>query len=126
MQIEKKSQPVPTLEQLREAEAGLIRLLSAKRFTRDWIERQVPEAMAQAQEDLAARIAAGREDETVGLLIVIAYRRALKALSEERSRPKSVPVEEIFDLVDEYKDPRADRHGRRPPGSAVAGYAVSA
>lgn len=102
MEIEKQAQPEPTAEQLRKAEEGLIQLLSAKHFTGEWIERQVPEAMAQAQADLATRIAAGRKDETVGLLIVIAYRRALKALSAERSKPRSVSVEEVFDLVDEY------------------------
>lgn len=102
MKVEKKAQPEPTEEQLRKAEEGLIRLLFAKGFTREWIERQVSEAMAQAQADLAARIAAGREDETVGLLVVIAYRRALKALSAERATPGSVPVEEVFDIADEY------------------------
>jgi RNA polymerase sigma factor (sigma-70 family) len=102
MKIEKKAQPEPTEEQLREAEEGLIRLLFAKGFTREWVERHVQEAMAQAQTELAARIAAGREDETVGLLVVIAYRRALKALSAERARPRSVPVEEVFDIADEY------------------------
>jgi RNA polymerase sigma factor (sigma-70 family) len=103
MNTENKADSEPTKEQLREAEEGLTRLLFAKRFTREWIERQVPEAMAQAQADLAARIAAGREDETVGLLVVIAYRRALKALTAEKTKPKTVPVDEVFDLTDEYE-----------------------
>jgi RNA polymerase sigma factor (sigma-70 family) len=102
MSNEKDTQAGPTKDELREAEQGLIRLLFAKRFTREWIERQVPEAMAQAQADLAARIAAGREDETVGLLVVIAYRRALKALTAEKTKPQTVPVDEVFELTDEY------------------------
>jgi DNA-directed RNA polymerase specialized sigma24 family protein len=99
----KKHQPEVSKEQLREAEQGLIRLLFAKRFSREWIEQHVPEAMAQAQTDLAARIAAGREDETVGLLVVIAYRRALKALREEKRKPRTVTFDEVFDIADKYQ-----------------------
>jgi RNA polymerase sigma factor (sigma-70 family) len=87
--------------ELREAEEGLRRLLFAKRFSRAWIERHVPELMAQAHADFAVRLAAGREDEAVGLLVVIAYRRALKVLRSEGSAPATVSVEEVFHLADE-------------------------
>jgi RNA polymerase sigma factor (sigma-70 family) len=87
--------------ELREAEDGLRRLLFAKRFSRAWIERHVPEVMAQAQADFAVRLAAGREDEVVGLLVVIAYRRALKVLRSEGSAPATVSVDEVFHLADE-------------------------
>jgi RNA polymerase sigma factor (sigma-70 family) len=87
--------------QLREAEEGLVRLLYAKRFPREWIERHAPEAMAQARTDFAARLAAGHEDETVRLLVVIAYRRALKVLRSERTRPQTTSIETMFHLADE-------------------------
>lgn len=87
--------------QLLEAERGLIRLLHAKRFPRDWIERHAPEAMARARTDLAARIAAGKEnDDVVNLLVVIAYRRALKVLRSEKSAP-TTSIETVFHLADE-------------------------
>ncbi|HXR59981.1 MAG TPA: hypothetical protein VN732_01515 [Solirubrobacterales bacterium] len=54
-------------------------LLHAKRFPREWIERHVPDVMAQARSDFAVRLAAGKEDDTVNLLVVIAYRRAVKS-----------------------------------------------
>lgn len=90
-----------TSEQMREAEAGLIRMLRAKRFPREWIERQVPDVMAQAYSDLAVRIAAGREDETVNLLVVIAYRRALKVLTKQLAHPPTASIENVFHLADE-------------------------
>jgi len=100
MEAGKAPEGVSVVE-LREAEEGLRRLLFAKRFSRAWVERHVPELMAQAQADFAVRLAAGREDETVGLLVVIAYRRALKVLRSEGSAPATVSVEEVFHLADE-------------------------
>jgi RNA polymerase sigma factor (sigma-70 family) len=97
--------------ELREAEEGLRRLLFAKRFSRAWIERHVPEVMAQAHADFAARLAAGKEDETIGLLVVIAYRRALKVLRSEGSAPATVSVEEVFHL--------ADKAARTPEEEAI-------
>lgn len=99
--MKKDSSAVVTDLQLREAEEGLVRLLHSKRFPREWIERHVPEAMAQARADFAARLAAGREDETVNLLVVIGYRRALKLLSSQTSRPATTSLETVFHLADE-------------------------
>ncbi|HET7417265.1 MAG TPA: sigma-70 family RNA polymerase sigma factor [Solirubrobacterales bacterium] len=90
-----------TAEELREAEKGLERLLHAKRFPREWIERNLPDVMAQARSELAARIAAGKEDDTVNLLVVIGYRRATKVLDMQLSRPQSTSLEKVVELVDE-------------------------
>jgi RNA polymerase sigma factor (sigma-70 family) len=90
-----------TTRQLKEAERGLIRLLHAKRFPREWIERHAPDVMAQARLDFAARLAAGREDDTINLLVVIAYRRAMKVLTVERARPANTSIDGVFHLADE-------------------------
>lgn len=87
-------------QQLRQAETGLIRLLHAKHFPRDWIERHTAEAMAQARTDFAVRHAAGKEDDTVNLLVVIGYRRALKILRSEKNRPPTSSLESVFHLAD--------------------------
>lgn len=90
-----------TAAELREAERRLIGFLHSKRFPRDWIERHVPEVMAQANADLAARLAAGREDETVNLLVIIAYRRALKVLRGDHCGPPTTSLETVFHVADE-------------------------
>lgn len=90
-----------TDEELREAEKGLVRLLHAKRFPREWIERNVPDVMAQARTDFAARLAAGKEDDTVNLLVVIGYRRAVKVLDAQLSGPSTTSIETVFHLADE-------------------------
>lgn len=90
-----------TDEQLREAEKGLVRLLHKKRFPREWIERNVPDVMAQASTDFAARLAAGKEDDTVNLLVVIGYRRAVKVLDAQLSHPSTTSIETVFHLADE-------------------------
>ena len=90
-----------TDDQLREAERGLRRLLHAKRFRREWIEQHVPEIMSQARTDFAARLAAERVEDTVSLLVVIAYRRSLKLVTAERSQPKVTSIEDVFHLADE-------------------------
>jgi RNA polymerase sigma factor (sigma-70 family) len=89
-----------TGQQLREAREGLTRLLHQKRFPREWIEREVPDAMAEAEKDLAARLAAGKEDDTVNLLVVIAYRRAIKMLRAQLAKP-TTSIETAFHLADE-------------------------
>ncbi|HEY5943620.1 MAG TPA: sigma-70 family RNA polymerase sigma factor [Solirubrobacterales bacterium] len=89
-----------TGRQLQEAREGLVRLLHKKRFPREWIEREAPDAMAHATGDFAARLAAGKEDDTVNLLVVIAYRRAIKTLQKQLSKP-TTPIEAIFHLEDE-------------------------
>jgi len=88
-------------EELREAEKGLVRLLHKKRFPREWIERNVPDVMAQARTDFAARLAAGKEDDTVNLLVVIGYRRAVKVLDAQLSGPSTTSIETVFHLADE-------------------------
>ncbi len=90
-----------TDEELREAEEGLVRLLHKKRFPREWIERNVPDAMAQARTDFAARLAAGKEDDTVNLLVVIGYRRAVKVLDAQLAGPPTTSIETVFHLADE-------------------------
>lgn len=90
-----------TKEQLREAEEGLIRLLFVKRFSREWIERHVPEVMAQARADLAIRFTTEHVNDVVALLVVIAYRRALKVLRSKTTGPTLVSIEEVFHLADE-------------------------
>lgn len=90
-----------TDQQLLEAEKGLIRLLHAKRFPREWIERHAAEVMAQARTDFAARLAAGRNDDTVNLLVVIGYRRALKVLRSQKTGPPTISIENVFHLADE-------------------------
>jgi RNA polymerase sigma factor (sigma-70 family) len=90
-----------TDQQLLEAEEGLSRLLHAKRFPREWIERHAAEVMAQARTDFAARLAAGRDDDTVNLLVVIGYRRALKVLRSQKTGPPTTSIENVFHLADE-------------------------
>jgi RNA polymerase sigma factor (sigma-70 family) len=87
--------------ELHDAEVGLVRLLRKKRFPREWIERNVPDVMAQARTDFAARLAAGKEDDTVNLLVVIGYRRAMKVLDAQLRRPPSTSIETVFHLADE-------------------------
>jgi len=101
MELATRRRPEVTDEELREAEKGLVRLLHKKRFPREWIERNVPDAMAQARTEFAARLAAGKEDDTVNLLVVIGYRRALKLLDSELSRPPTSSIETVFHLADE-------------------------
>ena len=90
-----------TDEELREAETGLVRLLHKKRFPREWIEQNVPDVMARARVDFAARLAAGKEDDTVNLLVVIGYRRAMKVLDAQLSKPSTTSIETVFHLADE-------------------------
>jgi hypothetical protein len=103
-----------TDQQLREARDGLIRLLHKKRFPREWIERHVPDAMGQAQMDFAARLAAGKDDDTVALLVVIAYRRAVNALQAQLAKP-TTSIETVFHLADES----TLRRRRRQSGTNV-------
>lgn len=86
--------------QLSEAEEGLVRLLHAKQFPREWIERHSPEAMADARKDYAAK-EAGKNDEVVGLLVVIGYRRILKILDSQQRRPPVSSLDAVFHLSDE-------------------------
>ncbi|HEU5252086.1 MAG TPA: sigma-70 family RNA polymerase sigma factor [Solirubrobacterales bacterium] len=96
-----------TDQQLREAREGLIRLLHKKRFPREWIERHVPDAMGQAEVDFSARLAAGKEDDTVGLLVVIAYRRAVKMLRAQLAKP-TASIETVFHLADDSPSPEEE------------------
>ncbi len=89
-----------TGQQLRESRDGLTRLLHKKRFPREWIEREAPDAMAEAEKDLAARLAAGKEDDVVNLLVVIAHRRAIKMLHAQLAKP-TTSIETVFHLADE-------------------------
>ncbi len=89
-----------TGRQLQEAREGLTRLLYRKRFPREWIERAAPDAMAEAEKDFATRLAAGKRDDAVNLLVVIAYRRAIKILRAQLARP-STSIETVFHLADE-------------------------
>lgn len=50
--------------------------------------------------DLSARLAASKEDDTVGLLVVIAYRRAVNMLQAQLTKP-TAPIETVFHLADE-------------------------
>lgn len=90
-----------TDRQLREAEEGLIRLLHAKNFPREWIRESVPEIMSQARTDFAARLAVEHVEDAVSLLVVIAYRRAIKFVRSERARPRETSIENFFHLADE-------------------------
>lgn len=90
-----------TDRQLREAEEGLIRLLHAKHFPREWIRESVPEIMSQARTDFAARLAVEHVEDAVNLLVVIAYRRAIKVVRSERARPRETSIENFFHLADE-------------------------
>lgn len=101
MEAATKTNRQVTNHELHEAEQGLIRLLHAKHSPREWIERHVPEVMAQARTDFAARLAAGREDDTVNLLVVIAYRHAMKVLRANKARPRTTSIETVFHLADE-------------------------
>jgi RNA polymerase sigma factor (sigma-70 family) len=89
-----------TSQQLHEAREGLIRLLHKKRFPREWIDRETPDVMAHAVADFSARLAAGKNDDTANLLVVIAYRRAIKTLENQLTKP-TTPIETIFHLADE-------------------------
>src|SRR5690349_3788708 len=101
MEVATTGRQMVTDEELREAEKGLVRLLHKKRFPREWIERNVPDVMAQARTDFAARLAAGKEDDTVNLLVVIGYRRAIKVLDAQLSKPPTTSIETVFHLADE-------------------------
>ncbi|HEX3172812.1 MAG TPA: sigma-70 family RNA polymerase sigma factor [Solirubrobacterales bacterium] len=90
-----------TEEQLREAQRGFTRLLFAKRFPRAWIEENSADLLAQAHAEFAERLVKGREDQTVGLLIVIAYRRAQALLDAQRRRPSTSSIDTVFHLADE-------------------------
>ena len=57
--------------------------------------------MAQARSDFAARLAQGKRDDTINLLVVIGYRRALKILTSEKSRPPIASLETVFHLADD-------------------------
>jgi len=114
-----------TEQELRRAEEGLMRLLHAKRFPREWVERHAPEAMAQARVDFAARLAAGREDETVNLLVVIGYRRALKILDAQRSRPATTSLESATEIADDSRptpEEEAIDHDRQERVVKAMGY----
>lgn len=87
--------------QLREAERALRRLLHAKNFPRGWIAEFAPEIMSQAQADFAARLAVEPVADPVGLLVVIAYRRAIKLVRAERCQPRPTSLESFFHLADE-------------------------
>lgn len=89
-----------THQQLHEAREGLTRLLYKKRFPREWIEREAPDAMAEAEKDFVARFATDKVDDAVNLLVVIAYRRAIKMLRAQLARP-STSIETVFHLADE-------------------------
>jgi len=100
MEAATKTQQVSD-RQLCEAEEGLIRLLYAKHFPREWIKESVPEIMSQARTDFAARLAAEHVEDAVSLLVVIAYRRAIKVVRSERTRPRETSIENFFHLADE-------------------------
>ncbi len=113
-----------TDQQLLEARRGLVRLLHKKRFPREWIEREAPDAMAHAEGDFAARLAAGKEDDTVNLLVVIAYRRALKMLRAQLTKP-TTSIETIFHLADESTpspEEEAIRHDLQERVSEAMGH----
>jgi RNA polymerase sigma factor (sigma-70 family) len=101
MEAGSRERPRVTEAELSRAERGLIALLRSKGFPGEWIERHVREVMAQARSDFAVRLAAGREDDTINLLVVIAYRRAMKVLREQKTRPATTSIEEVFHLADE-------------------------
>lgn len=90
-----------THRQLHQAEEGLIRLLHAKHFPPRWIKESVPEIMSQARTDFAARLAVEHVEDAVNLLVVIAYRRAIKFVRAERTRPRETSIENFFHLADE-------------------------
>jgi RNA polymerase sigma factor (sigma-70 family) len=90
-----------TEEQLREAQRGFTNLLFAKRFPRSWIEENAEDLLAQAHAEFCKRLIRGQKDETVGLLIVIAYRRAQNLLDAQRRRPPTCSIETAFHLPDE-------------------------
>jgi RNA polymerase sigma factor (sigma-70 family) len=97
--------PELTQEQIREAERGLYRLLRSKRFPLLWIDGVLEDVMAQAQLEFVAGLAAGRikrpVEKPVGLLVVIAYRRAIKLARAERRRPPTRSLESLFHVADE-------------------------
>lgn len=95
------AQEVVTEAELVEAERGFILMLKGKRFPREWIEENAADLMAQAHKEYAERLAEGREDTAVGLLIVIAYRRAVNLLDAQQRRPKSKPLDDVLHLADE-------------------------
>lgn len=90
-----------TDHQLHQAEEGLIRLLHAKHFPPRWIRESVPEIMSQARADFAARLAVEQVEDAVSLLVVIAYRRAIKFVRAERTKPRETSIENFFHLADE-------------------------
>ncbi|HEX6455930.1 MAG TPA: sigma-70 family RNA polymerase sigma factor [Solirubrobacterales bacterium] len=90
-----------TSEELDQAKTGVKKLLCAKRFPREWIERHLDDLTGQALTDYSARLAAGRKDKTLGLLVVIGYRRAIKTLEKEIKDPAPTSIETIYHLADE-------------------------
>jgi len=101
MEVTSAKKDAVTEDQLREAERGFTRLLFSKRFPRGWIEENAADLLAQAQAEFSERLVAGREDETVGLLIVIAYRRAQNLLDAQRRKPPVASIDAVIHLADE-------------------------
>jgi RNA polymerase sigma factor (sigma-70 family) len=89
-----------TKQQIGEVEDRLRGLLFKKGFPREWIGQHVPDVMAHAQVDFAAVLENGPADHPMGLLFVIAYRRAIKVLRGELSKP-TTSIENLFHLADE-------------------------
>lgn len=103
------AQEAVTSAELRETERGFILMLRGKGFPRGWIEEHAPELLAQAHKEYAERLADGREDTPVGLMIVIAYRRALNLLDSQGRRPTHKPIESILHVADEVSpDPEQE------------------
>jgi RNA polymerase sigma factor (sigma-70 family) len=104
-----------TDRQLQEAREGLVRLLHKKRFPREWIEREAPDAMAHAEGTSQHGSPPARKTTPSNLLVVIAYRRAIKTLQKQLSKP-TTPIETIFHLKDESSpspEEEAIRHERQ-------------
>lgn len=116
--MDHSTQPRPpvTDRQLSEAEVGLRRLLRKRRFPTDWVDRYCPELMSQARAEYAARLRVEPVENTVGLLVVIGYRRAQNLVRSERSRPRLTSIETAFHLADEdtpTPEERALAHDRQ-------------
>src|SRR5262245_35162063 len=98
-----KDQTVTLTEaQLREARRGFTQMLRAKRFYRKWIEDNVDELLAKANEEYAAKLARDvPADNPVGWLINCAWRRSQNLLTKQRRKPPPVSLEALARLADE-------------------------
>jgi RNA polymerase sigma factor (sigma-70 family) len=102
--------------QLEAAERGFKQLLRRKRFSREFIDRNAADLLAQARLEYSRHLAAGKRiDNAAGWIIHCAWRRTQNALEQEANAPRYVPIAARPGLAAKTTTPEeealeADRH----------------